>query len=207
MPVLAVPNMDRLACPDMAEESPVLDWMKARGLVRAPCAAPTAQPAPPMPLGAPKALHTLAGGVLEHAEGVAMCPTDRILIELCVRMLPWISYVVEPSLELEEPLVLDSLGAIETELALLHAHLRLVQQRQGEFGALAAAMPWWAEAPMTRVKGWSYANIDSLLDWRDVVLKMHARLREYAALCRDYDRAAGEWPTAVGGKRRRLDEA
>ena len=92
----------------------LIGWMKERHMVRKPCEA----------LARPHVQRT-ADDALSHAEGVALCPRDRAVIDILLAMRPHITnmsappYIIVPN----QPALVPSAETVRYELALISVHM------------------------------------------------------------------------------------
>ena len=146
----------------------MLAFMQSKGLVRE---APVRAPEP-----------RIAAGLLEYAEGVAMCDADCAVLELLVWMRPWMGALVTHGrctpLEAEKA---RCVGAVKTELEMLRAHLNLLWELWDE----AYICRFFAEMPMP---AWVARA------WVAVAMEAQARFEAHVALRDDYARALRAWP-------------
>ena len=171
----------------------LIEWMKQRHMVRKPCEA----------LARPHVQRT-ADDALSHAEGVALCPGDRAVIDILLAMRPHVTnmvralssppYIIAPN----QPALLPSAETVRYELALMSAHMPLVLvYRDGNehllFRVFRAELPDWVV--------FRYSDMSR---WTQLVHLMDARLVRYMELRDDYARAVNAWPV-VGRKRARDD--
>jgi len=169
------------ACPDKDCESPIMELMKERGLVRLPCAQ----------LCTPS---RIAKGILEHAEGVALCGADCAVLELLVWMRPWMeSDIASGRCEPKPADEVRCAGTVKMELELLRAQLNLLPWLFDEPSIRrffeAMPMPSWVAAPHHHTDA-----VTMVYDWIRVAVEMQARFQAYVELRDDYERAVREWP-------------
>ena len=166
----------------------MMAFMQSKGLIRE---APVRAPEP-----------RIAAGLLEYAEGVAMCDADCAVLELLVWMRPWMGALVTHGrcmpLEAEKA---RCVGAVKTELEMLRAHLNLLWELWDE----AYICRFFAEMPMP---AWvaPVTTVEMVDDWIWVAIGIQARFQAYVELRDDYARAAGEWKARAGQKRVREDD-
>jgi len=174
----------------------VLEWMKARNMLRKPCE-PLLRPANAR----------VADGALHYAEGVALDAGERATLDLLLDMRPHATnmmravcpmpHVVSPN----QMAVVPSAEMARNELALMSAHLQLMMVHETGNAHILFCV-YRAELP-----DWAAFRYSDLFKWEQLIRIMDARLARYIGLRDDYARAMAEWPVpVVGRKRARAEE-